>query len=669
MARPRGPLPIVILLALAALVVVVYLPVGHFSFVDWDDPSYITANPHIVGGLTWHNLAWAITTGYTPYWHPLTWISHLVDIQLFGLDAGAHHLTNLAFHLANTLLLFALLRRLTGEWAPSAFVAAVFGVHPLHVESVAWVTERKDVLSTCLLLLTIWIFADYARRPHWARYLAMTACFALALMAKPMVVTLPLVLLLLDVWPLGRFETTPARTLWLEKVPLVLLAGAVGLATIAIQQHVGALAGLAALPLSARIANATVAYVIYLRQAFWPAGLAAFYPQQIRAAWRVITAALLLAGITAAAIRSRRTRPFVFVGWAWYVVTLAPVVGLLQAGEQAHADRFMYVPLVGLAIVVAWGLPRAAAAVWNDERSRRAVLGGVAVASVIALSVLAHPQVETWSTSYTLWQHALAVTDRNYIAYQKLAEAMRDDGRFDEATANYTRALALAPPNSPVYEAMVHNDLGLILVREKRPADAAREFTQATTLDPAFAEAQGNLGNALAAAGDLADAVEHFDDAIRLRPDLPEAQMGLGAALLREGKVQESAAHFSEALRLAPTLAEADNGLGAALALEGDTSDAIARYREAIRLKPDLANAHVNLALALAGENQDDEAIAELQRAIALDEPQPTWHFNLAVLLAARQRTDEALRHFERALELDPELAAAQRAIQRLTAR
>ena len=353
--------PIVIAIGLVAINLFIYSSVRHFQLVNWDDSTYVTENPTVLGGLSWSSAWWALTTGHSPYWHPMTWLSHLLDVTLFGTDAGMYHVTNLVIHIANTLLVFELFRRMTGQTGRSAFVAAIFASHPLHVESVAWIAERKDVLSTFFWMLTAIAYVSYVRRPGWPRYLAMLVLYALALMSKPMVVTLPVVLLLLDLWPLRR--DAPWIRLIVEKVPLLVLALATSIATVIVQNSVGAMAGLDALPWPVRAANATIGYVAYLWKTIWPTHLAAFYPLFAISPGRVAAAAIALVAVTALVVARRAKYPYLFVGWFWYLITIAPVIGLLQAGEQGMADRFMYVPMIGILVMVAWGVPA-----WLERR-------------------------------------------------------------------------------------------------------------------------------------------------------------------------------------------------------------------------------------------------------------------------------------------------------------
>jgi Flp pilus assembly protein TadD len=606
-----------ICLALGLLNLAVFGAVRHFEFTNWDDPTYILENANVLAGLTWETVRWAITTGSSPYWHPVTWLSHLLDVSLFGLDAGAHHLTSLFFHIANTLLVFGLLRRMTRAEGKSAFVAAIFAVHPLHVESVAWVAERKDVLSTFFWALTIWMYVSYAKRPSLARYAAVMGLFLLALMSKPMVVTLPAVLLLLDFWPLRRGGW---RALLVEKIPLFVMSAMTSIATVLVQNRVGAMATLDVLPWHVRLSNAIVNYIGYIWSTLWPVDLAAFYPLRLAPAWMVATAAILLIAVTTAALRYRDRHPYVIVGWAWYVITIAPVAGFLQAGEQARADRFMYVPMIGLLLIVAWGVPELAdrwLGAGSDLRRRGLVAASLLV--VLLCSVAAHAQVQTWESSVTLWRHATRATPDSYIAYENLAQAMRDRGQFDEALALYARALPLAPAGSSNYEAVIHNSMGLVLTRRGSINEAIAHFSDAVRLNPRFVEPKINLANALASTGRLDEAIPQYRAAVKLQPALTEAYVGLGGALLSLGKPVDAAPQFVEALRLQPNLPEAHNGLGAALSGQGKNDEAMRHFAEALRLKPDLPTAHFNVAVLLIKEGRIVDARRELQAALSID--------------------------------------------------
>jgi len=525
------------------------------------------------------------------------------------------------------------LRRLTQAHWRSAFVAAIFAVHPLHVESVAWVTERKDVLSTCFLLLTIAAYQRYVARPDWQRYAVVAGLFVLALMSKPMVVTLPALLLLLDFWPLQRSGADAAgRRSWtwlvIEKVPLLALSAATSVLTVLVQKRVGAMASFEVLPWSTRAANAIVGYGEYVWKIFWPADLAAFYPFRDYSIALVLVVGAGLLAVTVVAIALRARAPWLATGWLWFIIALAPVSGLLQAGEQRIADRFTYVPMIGILMIVAWGVPALvrvaidgpdADNTGSDQVSRRRLLAAAAVIAIAICAVTARAQAAHWRTSVDLWRHGARAVTGNYIAYENLAQALRERGELEESLTMYERALSIAPSHSPAYVAVVQNSLGLVLTRQGRHDAARARFEAAVKSNPSFAEPRGNLGNALAAEGKFAEAVEHYRAAVKLKPDFTEAQVGLGSALLSQGLVDEAGAHYREALTIDPRLAQAHNGLGAVLAQQGRDEEAMTEYREALRLKPDLATAHFNMAMLLVKRGRLTDARQHAESALTID--------------------------------------------------
>jgi protein O-mannosyl-transferase len=652
-------------LALIAVNLAVYAPVRQYEFVSIDDPAYVSENPHISGGVTWPGIAWAFSSGYAANWHPLTWLSHMLDVHVFGMNAGRHHLINLALHIANTLLLFGLLLRLTGALGRSAFVAGLFAVHPLHVESVAWIAERKDVLSTLFWLLTLWAYAAYVRRPGVRRYLLVLVGFALGLMTKPMLVTLPFVMLLLDVWPLGRVafgaeaagRTRPAArgnagSIWLqlvwEKLPLFALAAISSLVTWLVQQLGGAVTGFELFPWTLRVENALMSYAAYIGKMLWPARLVVLvpYPRSIPG-WLAVGAFLVLLGISVAVIRGARRHPYLLVGWYWYLGTLVPVIGIVQAGIQARADRYTYVPLIGLFIMAAWG---AADLLARRPQWRRA-LPVTAVLVILAFMMTARGQVRVWQSSVALWEHAVELTldMDNYGAHNALGMILRQKGRAGEAIAHFTAAVALNPDL-----AEAHQNLGRILVDQGRMAEAVPALSQAVRLMPDNAEAQSELGAALSSQGRIGEAIAHYTEALRIKPDLPQVHNALGYALTGENKISEALAHFSEAVRLKPDFAEAHNNMGLALAGQGKLSEALMHFSEAVRLKPGYAEAHNNIGLALAGQAKFAEAIDQYQEALRLKPDYAEAHNNLGLVLANQGKFNEAIFHFSEAVRLKP---------------
>ncbi|MFI5178263.1 MAG: tetratricopeptide repeat protein [Vicinamibacterales bacterium] len=534
--------------ALAAITILVYADVWSFDFVNFDDPHYVIDNSHVTAGVRWPGVAWAFTTGYAANWHPITWLSHMLDVTLFGVAPGPAHVVNLLLHIANAVLLFWWLHRTTRAVGRSAVVAALFAVHPLHVESVAWISERKDVLSTFFALLTLTAYASYVERPGLRRYVLVAVALALGLMAKPMLVTLPLILLLLDVWPLGRVAGLGA--LVGEKVQLFVLAAASIVVTIAVQQRGGAIAEFAPYSVSERIAHVLVAYVEYLWKAVWPSRLAVFYPLPIATSgWLALASATVLATITTAAVGLRRTAPWFLAGWLWYVVMLLPVIGLIQIGGQSMADRYTYLPLVGVFIAVAWGLQ----AVWSRRLpGREPLLAGAAVLAIGGYGVVAHGQLQSWRDSLSLWTHALEVTTDNYRAEDAVGALLVDQGRF---------------------------------------ADAIPHLTEAVRIEPAFAEAHNNLGTALTRSGRLDEGTSAYRDALRLKPDLALARNNLGLALARGGHVDDAIAEMRQATRLEPSNADFHYNLAVLLEARGDRADALAELDAALAARPDHAEA------------------------------------------------------------------------------
>jgi tetratricopeptide (TPR) repeat protein len=631
-------------LALIAANVIVYAPVRSFAFVDWDDPAYVAENVYVARGLTWQGARWALTSTDAANWHPLTWLSHMLDVQLYGMNAGPQHVTNLVFHIFNTLLLFGLLYWMTGALGRSTFVAGLFAVHPLHVESVAWISERKDVLSALFWMLTILAYVAYVRRPRLRRYFLVLLLFGAGLMAKPMLVTLPFVLLLLDFWPLRRVELEggagrrgldalrqrrpEALRLVREKIPLFALAAISSVVTDLVQKHGGAVDTL--VPLSIRLSNAAASYLAYIGKMLWPVRLAAFYPlAPSMPVFEASLGVLLLIGVTIFAVRAGQRHGYFLVGWLWYVGTLVPVIGLVQVGDQSMADRYTYVPLIGLFLVAAWGAPELAAR-WRRGKSALPV---AAACILLACGALARAQALHWSDSIALWQHAVDVTEDNYLAQNNLGIAFTKQGRDDDAFPHYAEALRLRPTL-----ARADNSLGLILSRKGELDQAAQRFAEALRIAPYWAEAHGNLGNALAGQGKVDEAIAQYKEALRLDPGFAEAHTNLGAALAGQGRFDEAIGQYTEALRLAPRSAEAHNNLAIALAGQGRFDEAIGQYTEALRLVPDSAEVHNNLGNALIGQGRVNEAIEEYTEALRLKPDLVTASNNLKFALAKQGR-------------------------------
>ncbi|HWC99436.1 MAG TPA: tetratricopeptide repeat protein [Candidatus Sulfopaludibacter sp.] len=580
-----------ICLVLLAATFAVYFQTSDFAFVNYDDPEYVTANPHVRDGLTVDGIGWAFTSGEAANWFPVTRLSHMLDVQLFGLNAGAHHLVNVVIHAAAVLLLFAFLFSATRARWPSAFVALLFAVHPLHVESVAWVAERKDVLSAFFWFLALWMYVRYTAQPTGRRYAALLAAFCLGLMAKPMIVTLPFLLLILDFWPLRRGLALR------EKAPLFALSAVSAAITYTVQKGSGAVEGLAIFPLALRLENGAVTYWTYMIKTVLPTRMAAFYPYPLSLPeWQPIAAFAGLLGVTALVWFRRREQPYLLAGWLWFVGTLVPVIGLVQAGFQARADRYMYVPMVGLAIMVAFG---AADLVRRIPRARTAVAvaGGLVCAACIPV---AWTQTSYWHDSETLFRHALAVTGDNAIAEHNLGSALLDTpSRLPEAVAHLQAALRLNPDS-----ASTHSDLGTAFARMGRVGEAVSEFQTALRLKPDSPVIRANLQNAQK----------------ELTADTAEAHYSKGVDLSNSGRLQDAVAEFEQALRMRPDYAEAQNNLGVTLTqIPGHAAEALPHFQAAVKLNPNYADAHFNLGVALAQmPGRLPEAVHQLEEAYRL---------------------------------------------------
>ena len=543
MSRPRL---IALLLALATLVV--YLPVVHDDFVNFDDQDYVTDNTVVKNGLTWAGIKWAFTTSHAANWHPVTWLSHMTDCQLFGLNPGAHHFVNVLFHVANVVLLFALLLRLTGALWPCAFIAALFAWHPLHVESVAWVSERKDVLSTFFALLTLLSYTKFAkencRRSFWLALLF----FALGLMSKPMLVTLPFVLLLLDYWPLQRFNNSMIQRLFVEKIPFFALTIISCVITFLAQsqQGRGAVVSLEMVSLHYRFYNSTTSYGRYLLDMVWPLNLSVVYPLPGSLSWMRATAAtsaailLLISWLIA---RGCRTRPYLAVGWLWFLGTLVPVIGLVQVGSAALADRYTYFPLIGIFIAVTFGI----CDLVNRFQIPKIIPATAAILILATCLVLTENQLHYWRDSETLFTHALAVTEDNHVAHVNLGVALEEKGELNEALAEYRAAEQLAPG---LYH--IHNNLGNLLDTLDHPEAALAEYRKAVLLKNDLPALHDGMGTVLAELGRFNEAMTEFTNAAKLDPAYPWPHFEMAKALLKQGRDTEAIGQFRAALRLDP---------------------------------------------------------------------------------------------------------------------
>lgn len=585
-ASPAKRNPIVCLL-LTVVTLAVYNPVNRHPFVNYDDDRYVTENSHVRQGLTLDTIRWSLTSTEQANWHPLTWMSHALDCSLFGLNPAGHHFTSVLIHTINVVLLYLLLIWSTGRIGPSVFVAALFALHPINVESVAWVAERKNVLSTLFFLLTLWAYGWYARQPGWKRYLAVISLFAAGLASKPMVITLPFLLLMIDYWSSQRVSPTKGPTPWrrlvAEKIPLFALSAASALITMHAQRAGGAMRATAQFPFSVRLANATCAYAMYLWKMIWPAKLAPLYPHpgNSLAAWQVGVAALVLIGITMLLWRSA-TRRYLFFGWLWFLGTLIPVIGLIQVGDAAMADRYAYIPLIGIFFVIAFAVAHRA------KRIDSKWLIAPAALILIALAFVTHRQIGYWQSNVELWSHTLAVTKNNFIAEDNLGGALILEGKEEEAHAHFEAASTINP-NDP----MSRLNLGTYLQTHNQPSEAIAEYERALALtsDPGLrAQTYTNLGAAQRALSEDDESRISFGQALRLNPHLSAPWLGLGLLARKQGKLQEAIDYLTYSINVQPT-AEAYFELGKTLTQAGQVDLARGAYRQALKIDPEFAQA------------------------------------------------------------------------------
>jgi tetratricopeptide (TPR) repeat protein len=591
-------------LSLSAMTLAVFWNVQFHDFILYDDLPYVVLNRHLQSGLTGGSVIWAVTTMEMSNWHPVTWLSLMLDYDFFRLNPAGYHWTNLLIHIAGTILLFSVLRRMTEDIWKSAVVAALFAIHPLHVESVAWISERKDVLSAFFWFLTMKAYVRYTERPGTGRYVLLTVVFVLGLMAKPMLVTLPFVLLLLDVWPLGRLhfpftcsgEIPPAdredrriawpHALW-EKIPLFFLAFLSIVITYLAQMNWNAVGSLEMFPIDIRIANALISYVHYIVKMFWPAKLAFFYPYVLWwPLWILAGAALLLAALTFLILKHRGTRPYLTVGWLWYLGTLVPVIGIVQVGSQAMADRYTYIPLIGPFMMIAWGVPELFGN-WRFRRTFLSVLSGI-VLTVLALS--SWQQLQYWRNSVTLFEHAMSVTSGNYLAHNNLGAALSLEGRTEEALRHYSAAILIKPDYADA-----HNNIGFTLAAQGKYEEAIASYLMAMAIKMNDGLIRFNLGDALMQTGRIDEAASQFKEAVKLRPETAPFHNSLGVALIRQGKHNEAVNAFRTTLRLDPNHAGAHHNLAMVLSHQGNLQEAVVHFSEALRIQPDYWEARRNL--------------------------------------------------------------------------
>ncbi len=659
-----------ICLALAVSTFVAYEPVRRNDFINFDDDNYITENPHVRAGITRDTVIWAFTKPHYHMWHPLTSLSHALDCQLFGLNPFWHHLTSLFFHVANTLLLFLVLKKMTGAVWASGFVAAVFALHPLQVESVVWAAERKSVLSGFFWMLTMIAYVRYAERPSIRRYLLIVLAFCLGLLSKSMLVTLPFVLLLLDYWPLGRFqlgrtgenvnrkshESTNTHFRWpvfyrlvREKVPFFVLSAVLSVVTF-ISQQGGEV--IKRLPLNLRIANAVVSYISYIGKMIYPSRLAIFYPHPLDSlpTWQPVICFLILTVVSAIVIYTGRSKRFLMVGWFWYLGTLVPVIGLVQVGTQAMADRYVYLPSIGVFIIVAW----IAAELGAKGRYRKIGLGIMAGLVFAVLVICTRVQVKYWQNDFTVFKHALEVTKNNSTMHERYATTIFKEGKFEEAINHYKEALRIRPE---LFQA--HAGLGLVFLKQGKFNEAAECFEEALRLKPAFPSVLNNLGALLGAQGKIDEAIRNFEKAIQIDPDYPQSYYNIAIVKIRQKEYSQAIWYLNEALRRRPGWPEVCSNLGESYFSVGDINQAISYWHRALELNPRDIKTLNNLAWVLATTEDTKlrnptDAVKYAQRACELVGPyqQPVLLGTLAAAYAATGNFTEAVKTAEEAVKL-----------------
>ena len=639
--------------ALTLAILAVFWQVRHHEFVGFDDDDYIYDNNHVKAGLTREGIVYAFTGEVVSHWHPLTILSLMLDCKLYGLDAGSHHFINVLFHIANTILLFLILNHMTGGLWSSAFVAAAFALHPLHVESVAWASERKDMLSTFFWMLTMAAYLGYVRHPGTSRYLLTLLTFVLGLMAKSMLVTLPFVLLLLDYWPLGRFQfvqatadtdrktdepsITPSQwsivfRLVREKVPFFVLSAIISVVIFVIHNNSGIMKTAAEYPLIYRIENALIAYVAYIEKMFWPSHLAIFYPhlRESLPVWQIVASGFLLVCITVLVIWKIRQHPYLAVGWLWYLGTLVPVIGLVQCGLHSMADRYTYISLTGLFIIIAWGIPD----IFARLHHRKAILSLSAAVVLSSSGVTAWFQVKHWRNSMTLYRHAATVIENNWWAHNNLASELQKQGKIDEAIMEWEKVVQLQP-RLPA----ANLGLGVALLNRGKYDDAIKHFDEFLREAPRSADGYHLLGLAYHRQGKYDWAIKNYNEALRLSPNNPDIINHLGMTLDKQGKTEQAIGEWEDVLKLEPTHADAHFNLGLAMAWQKKYERAIEHFNEALRTRPDWAEAYYYLGLAYARQGKYEQAIQNYKEVLQLEPDSVDPMNRLARILATAEDT------------------------------
>lgn len=646
---------ILVCLFLVTTVVVVYgQTLGH-DFVYFDDNHYVAENARVRSGITFDNIQWAFTTFHLEFWHPLTWLSLMLDTQLFGVHPGGYLFTNLVLHLLNSLLLFAFFKRATASVWQSAMVAALFALHPLHVESVAWIAQRKDVLSTFFWILTMLCYLWWVRRPGFKTYLAVLLSLTCGLMAKSMLITLPFVLVLMDYWPLGRLPYDPGtRTFWPallsrlgEKAPLIAVAVAAGVLTFLAQQSGGGIKSTAAVSVADRISNALISYVAYLTKMVWPVKLACFYPfPDSFAPWQVGGALLLLVLGTGSAVRSTRRHPFAVVGWLWYLGTLVPVIGLVKIGAFSMADRYSYVPLIGIFIVIIWGVPELLAGV----NHRQTVMACLATLTLAMCTLTAANQVRYWQDGFSLFTHAQKVTSNNWFAHIALGRDLLRREKLNAAIEQLSETLRLKPNYIPAYIV-----LGVAYARQNKMDEAIAYLTRAERMNPNLADVQVSLGILYQQQGDAEKANRFFKKTLEIEPQNATAHKYLGNLMAARGELDAAGIHYAEALRIKPGDASVHYNLGLIMEKQGKNEKAIEQFRAALKIEPANADAHYNLANVMVKQNKLNEAAGHYQKALAIKPDFIQALVNLALVYATQKDYDRSISLLIQSAKLQPD--------------
>jgi len=663
----------------------VYLQVKDHQFINFDDDHYVTENSHVLSGLNLENIKWAFTSVYeSANWHPLTWISHMMDVRIFGMNPGMHHLTNVIFHVLNSILLLIVLNKMTGALWRSAAVATLFALHPLHVESVAWIAERKDVLSTFFWMLTMLAYHRYVVSRTISKYLLMILFFGLGLMAKPMLVTLPFVLLLLDFWPLKREELNlkinPQRLI-LEKVPLMIMALAASRVTFYAQSVGGSVISLERVSFASRIQNVIISYVAYLWKMVWPLNLAVFYPypKQFNIL-TVVMCLLLLIAITVIVLMSARRLPYLVMGWFWYLGTLVPVIGIVQVGIQSMADRYTYIPLIGIFVMVAWGIPELLDK-WQLKKIALATLTGIVIPILIVCSWI---QVGYWKNSNILFEHALEVTVNNYLAHTSLASTLIEQGDLDGAIKHCTEALRINPKYTYAYNNMgralrkkgdiqgsieqykqslkinphfipIYLILGRALVEEKHYNEAVNQFQECLKIDPQNCDVYNSLGNIMQERGNLDDAIKYYMKALQIDPHQERVYYNLGIAYNKKGNIKKAIGYFEDAIREKPGYVEAINNLKTTRKLQKDYEDSILRIQEVLKTEPQNVVLITKLGGIYRQQGECDKAITQYQKAISIQPNFVQAMYGLITIYSDQKNYTNALNLLQKIRQIQPD--------------